>query len=516
MEVRFDGTFVGWQGIAREMLARGVAPGEIAWVEEGGQAGLFGGEKAADGTPAARDTAAAYATPDEPELADNPAKAGMPVLPKPMFRVPRRFVELARNVAAFRDAGKWRLLYSVLWRIAHENHHLLKIETDDEVIQLLRMEDAVSRDVHHFHAFVRFKKILDAEGERYVAWYKPDHKSIWLAAPFFAARFASMRWSILTPDGSAHWDAKELSFSEGMVTPPESADDGLEKLWSQYYATTFNPARTNLRMMRSEMPQRFWKHMPELADLPQILQRAPERVGEMMALQKKMPGAAVFVPANGNLKRMREAVQHCEGCELYKYATQAVFGEGPENARVMLIGEQPGDQEDRAGKPFVGPAGEVLNRALLEAGMDRSQVYVTNAVKHFAFEERGKRRIHRTPKLSEVTACRPWMEAELAEISAEIVVCLGATAAKAVFGPQFRLTEQRGKFLPTRFSEKTLATYHPSAVLRGDTPEAKDALYKMLLEDLQAVAKESAKELAAHSGKKKHKAHATGGTGSLF
>jgi uracil-DNA glycosylase len=246
------------------------------------------------------------------------------------------------------------------------------------------------------------------------------------------------------------------------------------------------------------------------------LRRVPDRVEEIMAVAKKMPGAAVFIPPNGNWQRLGEAVQHCEGCELYKHATQAVFGEGPENARVMLIGEQPGDQEDRAGKPFVGPAGEVLNRALAEAGMDRSQVYVTNAVKHFAFEQRGKRRMHRTPRLSEVTACRPWMEAELAEISAEIVVCLGATAAKAVFGPQFRLTEQRGKFLASRFSEKTLATYHPSAVLRGDTPEAKDALYNMLLEDLRAVARERAKEPAVRAGKKKQKAHAAGETGSLF
>jgi uracil-DNA glycosylase len=246
------------------------------------------------------------------------------------------------------------------------------------------------------------------------------------------------------------------------------------------------------------------------------LRRVPDRVEEIMAVPKKMPGAAVFIPPNGNLKRLGEAVQHCEGCELYKHATQAVFGEGPENARVMLIGEQPGDQEDRAGKPFVGPAGEMLNRALEEAGMDRSQVYVTNAVKHFAFEQRGKRRIHRTPRLSEVTACRPWMEAELAEISTEIVVCLGATAAKAVLGPQFRLTEQRGKFLASRFSEKTLATYHPSAVLRGDTPEAKDALYNMLLEDLQAVARESAREPAVHAGKKKQKARTAGETGSLF
>jgi uracil-DNA glycosylase len=236
-----------------------------------------------------------------------------------------------------------------------------------------------------------------------------------------------------------------------------------------------------------------------------------------MAVPKKMAGAAEFVPGNVNLERLREAVQHCQGCELYKHATQAVFGEGPANARVMFIGEQPGDSEDRAGRPFVGRAGEVLDRALREAGLTRSEVYVTNAVKHFAFDERGKRRIHRTPRLSEVTACRPWMEAEVADVAPEIVVCLGATAAKAVFGAAFRLTEQRGKFLPSRFAEKTLATYHPSAVLRGDTAEAKEALYKMLLEDLKAVAKENKKE-ATRPVKRKRTASAGGGggTGSLF
>jgi DNA polymerase len=178
-----------------------------------------------------------------------------------------------------------------------------------------------------------------------------------------------------------------------------------------------------------------------------------------------------------------------------------VFGEGPTDARVVLIGEQPGDSEDRAGRPFVGPAGEVLNRALAEAGMNRAEVYLTNAVKHFAFEERGKRRIHRTPRLSEVTACKPWMEAELERVAPEFVVCLGATAAKAVFGAQFRLTEQRGKFLESKFADKTLATYHPSAVLRADSQAAKDELYRILVEDLKTVVAETAKNArgAAHA-----------------
>jgi uracil-DNA glycosylase family protein len=232
----------------------------------------------------------------------------------------------------------------------------------------------------------------------------------------------------------------------------------------------------------------------------------------MMRLPKKSPGAAAFVPANANLRQLREAVSHCKGCELYKHATQAVFGEGPAKARIVLIGEQPGDQEDRAGRPFVGPAGEVLNRAIEEAGLERGDLYLTNAVKHFAFEERGKRRIHRTPRLSEVTACRPWMEAELEQIDPDIVVCLGATAAKAAFGAEFRLTEQRGKFLESRLAAKTMATFHPSAVLRADTEATKDELYRMLVEDLKAAAKDVGKKGAVKS----KRAAAAAGKNSLF
>jgi len=476
MEIRCSRLFEDWQKHARELLQENVPPREVVWLEESGQQPLFGGAMSGEMVAGG----------------EKPQQCGHGTATASSFKVPKRFVELARNVAAFRDPKKWGLLYSVLWRIAHENHFLLKVETDDEVIQLLRMEQAVSRDVHHVHAFVRFKRVTDADGERHVAWYKPDHKSIRLAASFFAGRFASMRWSILTPDGSAHWDGESLHFGPGVDAPPANEDE-FEELWSRYYATTFNPARTNLRMMRSQMPRRFWSNMPELANLGQLLAKAPARVGEMIAAQKKAPGAGAFIPLSADFRQLRNAVSHCEGCELYKHATQPVFGEGPTDARVVLIGEQPGDSEDRAGRPFVGPAGEVLNRALTEAGINRSEIYLTNAVKHFAFEQRGKRRIHRTPRLSEVTACKPWMEAELERIAPKLAVCLGATAAKAVFGAQFRLTEQRGRFLESRFAAKTLATYHPSAVLRADTPAAQDELYRILVEDLKRVAAEVAK-----------------------
>jgi uracil-DNA glycosylase family protein len=202
------------------------------------------------------------------------------------------------------------------------------------------------------------------------------------------------------------------------------------------------------------------------------------------------PSARPFVPATSSLEVLREAALACRGCDLYRDATQTVFGEGPADARLVFVGEQPGDQEDRRGRPFVGPAGEVFDRALAEAGLDRQSVYVTNAVKHFKFiVQRGGRRIHQTPRQIEIGACRPWLESELAVIRPELLVCLGATASKALLGPDFRLMKQRGQFLRgTPWAPRVMATLHPSAVLRGETPSAQESLYGMLLEDLRKVA----------------------------
>src|SRR5436189_2537605 len=193
-------------------------------------------------------------------------------------------------------------------------------------------------------------------------------------------------------------------------------------------------------------------------------------------------------PTGSDLDDLRREAAGCQACELWRVGTQTVFGRGPADARVMLVGEQPGDQEDLKGAPFVGPAGEVLDRALAEVGLDRARLYVTNAVKQFKFVERGKRRIHQTPRLSEIAACRPWMEAEIAALKPEVLVCLGATAARAIVGADFRLLRDRGRFLPTRWSEKTIATLHPSAVLRGEDATQQARLYGMLVEDLKLVA----------------------------
>jgi len=201
----------------------------------------------------------------------------------------------------------------------------------------------------------------------------------------------------------------------------------------------------------------------------------------------KTTTAAEFIPDHATLRALREEVQRCRGCDLYRYATQAVFGEGPRAARIAMVGEQPGDEEDRQGHPFVGPAGKLLNKALEDAGIDRSQVYVTNAVKHFKFEERGKRRIHKKPRVSEIKACNPWLEAEMSLIKPEVIVCLGATAAQALLGPKYRLTKERGRFVEHRLAPLVTATIHPSAVLRAPDAEQRHEEYRKFVADLKAV-----------------------------
>jgi uracil-DNA glycosylase family protein len=196
-------------------------------------------------------------------------------------------------------------------------------------------------------------------------------------------------------------------------------------------------------------------------------------------------GAERFLPSEVSLPALREAARRCEGCDLYRNATQTVFGDGAPDARFMLVGEQPGDQEDRRGAPFVGPAGRMLDKALKEAGIDRETVYVTNAVKHFKFEPRGKRRIHQKPNAAEIDACRPWLVAEMLLVDPAVTVVLGATAARALLGPSFRVTQRRGEPLPRHEGAYYVATIHPSAILRA--PD-QDAAYDGFLSDLKVAA----------------------------
>jgi uracil-DNA glycosylase family protein len=213
------------------------------------------------------------------------------------------------------------------------------------------------------------------------------------------------------------------------------------------------------------------------------------RTSELHMAEDKYPGAESFLPNRLSLPGLRSAVEGCRGCPLYLGATQAVFGEGPVDARIMLVGEQPGDREDLEGHPFVGPAGKLLDRALQEAGLLRGKVFVTNAVKHFHFESRGKFRLHKRPPAKAITACRPWLDSELAVVKPKVVVLLGATAAQAVFGASFRVTKDRGKILKHAIAPAVIATLHPSAIFRAPDEATREASFKLLVKDLGLAGK---------------------------
>ena len=411
--------------------------------------------------------------------------------------VPRAFAELMDSAICHRGEDRFALLYDVLWRLKHGEPGLMERATDPAVAKLGLYAKAVRRDIHKMHAFVRFHKQDTADGELYLAWFEPEHFILKRATPFFADRFAGMRWIIATPIGTAVWDTQTLSFEPARPKPEKLEDGVLDGLWRTYYRTIFNPARLNRDAMTKEMPRRYWKNMPETADIPAMMAGAANRLAAMdrdadiapRFADKARPLPQTDMPKVG-LSKLRNEAEHCTACPLYKHATQTVFGEGPSKARFVLVGEQPGDQEDIAGKPFVGPAGQILDRALEDAGIDRKTVYVTNAVKHFKFEPRGKRRIHSKPNASEVKICsHTWLARELDTIEPDFVVALGGTAAQALSGKGVAITKLRGHELAWADGRRGLATVHPSYLLRIPDHASKEAEYRKFVADLKLAAK---------------------------
>lgn len=454
--------FSAWRDAARNLLQQGYAPDQVDLQDETQPSVLH------------------LLTLDE-------GPSGQPVS-KPF--VPKAFLEAAQIVATHRDAQRWNLLYRLLYRL-QANRDLLKVEVDEDVARLKQFEAQIRRDLHKMHAFVRFRKVDEpgAQGgarEHFIAWYQPDHRILHLAAPFFAERFAPMQWTILTPDESVSWDPiqRQLSWAAGTGKEDAPAEDELETLWKSYYGSIFNPARLNPEAMRSEMPVRYWQNLPEVALLPELMQRAGTRVEAMVTKQSNQPTAAPFVPAEHTIPVLQAAMPLCEGCDLYRHATQVVPGNGHLQAALMLVGEQPGDQEDRQGLPFVGPAGRVLRDALDEIGIPQDQVFVTNAVKHFKFVQRGRLRLHQNPGMREINACKPWLAAEIDAVKPKVILCLGASAAKSLLGGTFALMKERGTLKSTALAERVMATIHPSAVLRAADEPARAQLYNFLRDDL--------------------------------
>ena len=406
--------------------------------------------------------------------------------------LPRRLSELIRLVVCHRDAQRYALLYQLVWRVAHGEKSAMENPADPVVHRLEMMAKSVRRDLHKMHAFLRFRQVgVEDGGERFVSWFEPNHFIVEAAAGFFIERFRSMNWTIFTPVGSLHWDTEMLTVGPPGRKSDLPDSDSFEAGWRDYYQSTFNPARVNPAMMRSEMAKKYWKNMPETAAIPEMIRGARGRLKSMVETEGAMPVkrnpdkavAAMFDQEPNTLAELNKIISASP--PLVPGATQAVLGEGPVGAAIAFVGEQPGDAEDLAGQPFVGPAGQMLDRALGEAGIDRKAVYVTNAVKHFKFELRGKRRIHSKPTAGEIKHYRWWLMKELDLVAPKLVVALGGTALQALAGKAMPVMNARGS---QEFSGRPgYVTVHPSYLLRLPDESEKQRAYIEFVSDLRRI-----------------------------
>ncbi|MBV1691658.1 UdgX family uracil-DNA binding protein [Novosphingobium sp. G106] len=441
--------FDGWRDAARRLASAKISPDAVVWQVGEDSADLFGTEQE------------------------------LPSAPSGELRVPRAFIELAQAAVLHRDPGRFSLLYRLLVHLG-ENSGLIEDHADPLVRRIEGLAKAVRRDMHKMRAFVRFRE-LDGT---FVAWFEPEHHVVRANAGFFVRRFSTMRWSILTPEISLHWDGAALREGPGADRSQAPDGDVLEEVWKAYYASIFNPARLKVSAMLKEMPRRYWKNMPEAQLIAPLIAGAQAREATMTA--------QVVAPTERGitLDGLRKEADACRRCPLWKDATQCVFGEGPPDARIVVVGEQPGDEEDRAGHPFVGPAGQVLARAMEEAGLDRGRIYLTNAVKHFKFVLRGKRRIHQTPNAGEIDACRWWLDQEIGLLRPAATVMLGASAVRSVTGRTGAVGALRGKGV-TLAHGIGVVSYHPSYILRQPDREAAREAEAALVADLKRAADEA-------------------------
>jgi uracil-DNA glycosylase len=411
--------WAGWRGATRALVLGGVAPDAVSWSIGGSGDAL-------------------------------PSGSGS-------FGVSRSLVSLASLAIQAREPARFDLLYRMVWRANNG-------ETDDaEMRQAQRLALAVRADAHRMRTHVRFLPVQDDDCTRYLGWYEPAHYVLEGNAQLIARRFPNLVFSIVTPDGAAHWDGTDLRFSAG--APRMASDDELQAWWQANRADVRAGSRVGTTVPEAE----------PLDEAP----RPPDR--------QPLGPVVLTVQSDAGLQEAIAESAGCSRCHLHEFATQTVFGEGPAHARVIFIGEQPGDQEDVIGRPFVGPAGQIMDQAMEEAGIDRRTVYITNAVKHFKFEPRGKRRIHQTPVTPEIQACRFWLDVELVRLRPKLVVAMGGTAARAVLGRAVTITRERGKPVQMPDGQTAFVTVHPSFLLRVPDDDAKAREYRAFVADLRKV-----------------------------
>ena len=475
----------GWRSAARRLRLAGVAPQEVQWRVGDTDAVLFAGDT----------------------VPDPPAGAG--------FTAPKELLALAGDALLNRAEDRWDLMYRILWRLQDEPN-LLKILTDADVDKAHGYQKAVFQATHKMHAFLRFRRVdrpvekgesgaenaaPNSQPEEFIAWFEPPHYVLEKACPFFVRRLANASFGILTPYASAWWDTKVMRYGAGGDGSEIPNEDAVEADWKIYFANVFNPARVNPKVMVQHMARHYWRNLPEAALIPEMIETAGARAAAMVAAQPTQPSERALKMAArrerdapidsgltaDSLSEVAASVQVCRRCDLWRDATQGVPGEGPHNAALMFVGEQPGDMEDLSGRPFVGPAGELFNRALAEAGIARDTVYITNAVKHFKHELRGKRRIHKTPAAGEVKACRWWLANEERLVKPKVIVALGSTAAGSLFGRPVAVMKERGKAEALDSGARGVATVHPSYLLRVPDEASRKQGFADFVRDLKAA-----------------------------
>ena len=440
-------TFESWRDTARPWLAAGHKVDAIRW--------LGTASEVASRAPASSRGGARHA----------PGR----------LRIPRRVMSLLENLACFRHDSRWEFMYRLAWRVLYENPQLLDDPADPDVASAMSMARAVRRDIHKMHAFVRFREIIAAGQEpSYFAWFEPQHEILRAGATFFIKRFPNMRWTIATPDGAAVWDKESVQFVAAELAGERPAHDAQEDLWRTYYHSICNVARINPVAMQREMPKHYWRHLPEATEIATLMREGSARFAarHQESDHADFTGAKSLQRSLAQIHLPAEGVQTCRACDIWKHATQAVEGEGPPAAQLMLVGEQPGDEEDLQGRPFVGPAGKVLDDVLAVAGLTRSEIYITNAVKHFKWEPRGKRRLHKKPSIGEIRICIVWLRKEIEAVKPAIIVALGASALSALDSGSLSIEAARQMHLTHASGARIIATYHPSAILRGDAERA--------------------------------------------
>jgi probable DNA metabolism protein len=398
-------------------------------------------------------------------------------LPSPLgegggsFGVPRALVTLAGQAIQARDPGRFDLLYRLIWR-AQAGEPVLEQRNDPELIRARRLALAVRAEAHRMRAHLRFLALSNTDQARqgtplHLGWYAPSHFVLEANAQLLARRFVRLRFVILTPEASAHWDGTDLRFGPGLDPDLVPDDAALSAQWHDYRPDILANTRAGTSIPPAE----------SLDEDP----RPPDRasIGPVVLTRERDP--ALIAAA--------QDASACRRCPLGDPATQTVFGEGPAGASLLFIGEQPGDQEDIIGRPFVGPAGQVLDRALEEAGIDRRTIYITNAVKHFKFIPRGRKRIHQTPESPEIQVCGFWLDVERVQQRPRLTILMGATAARAVLGRPVTIGRERGRACRLPDGAQGFITAHPSFILRVPDEASRAREYAALVADLREAAR---------------------------